>query len=145
MSDVDVTVETVPDPTGDLGDAIDHVVDNEQSLLIGNLLARVEALEAKVTPLESSVEWHDDLITLHDHAELATTADLTECEDRLAARIEELAPETAPEAAGDEIETSSEEQPESEQTAEQETSDSPPNSRRQRGSVANWYYSSSKL
>lgn len=135
MSDVEVTVESnepdSTDPVEEITEAVDHVVDVNQAEDIGALKAVVSQLRSDVDGLMGTVGYHDELITLHDHSELVTTSELTECEDRLAGMIEQTAviePEPIEEPSTDEPESST---------------DDPPNSRKGRRSIADMYYGKS--
>lgn len=136
MSDVEVTVESESADSGDTGeaiaDAIDEVIEVNQSEDIGALKAMVAQLRSDVDSLMGTTSLHDDLISLHDHSELVTTAELTECEDRLAGMIEQTVTEPVVEETTDESSEDSSDEP-----------DEPPNSRQNRRSIADMYYGKS--
>jgi hypothetical protein len=113
----------------EIADAVDDAQDRNEAMIIGALVARVDALEVTVASMQSSVGLHDDLISLHNHSEFATTTELTECEDRLAGMIEQSVTVDEPvvEDSTDGDDSSSSE-------------DEPPKSRANRRSIADMYY-----
>ena len=142
----DVVVHTSDDsPMEEVAEAIEQVAEQNQSLEIGVLIGRVEALEEKV-------QYHDDLISLHSHDGLAQQEVVMATEDRLVAKIDSLIDDAIDEAVEETNEEVVEETPEiaesNEEVAEheeEESNDEPPKSRAKRTPLAERYYKSSRL
>lgn len=120
-----------------VADAIDTAIEVEQSFEIGVIAGEVNAMK-------DQVQLHDGLIQLHSHDGFVTMADLQECEERICAKIDSIAPPME-EALTEPIEETTTEPETSDSESESESSDEPPRSRRNRGSIAERYYKSSKL
>lgn len=137
MTDIEVTIEPGDEASGteDVADAIDTIVDNEQSMLIGSLTAKVSELESKCAEYESKIDYLETCVSLHDHSGLATGEELSEVEDRICARIEAEQPEIDETPPPDSSETET-----SDSSDSGETSDTPPKSRANRRSIAEMYY-----
>lgn len=115
-----------------IAEAIDQAVEVEQSFDIGLLAGRLEAMEARV-------QMHDDLINLHSHEGFVERADLMDCEERMASRIDAV---SVPEVEAEIAEPTPEvvEQSNDNSTEEPTNNDTPPKSRKKRKSFAERYY-----
>jgi hypothetical protein len=137
VSDVEISIESGDESASEvateaIADAIDTAIEAEQSFEIGVVAGELNAVKDQVA-------MHDGLIQLHSHEGFVTVGDLRECEERLVARIDAISPPME-EVIDEPVEETVEE------TSEEETkTDDPPHSRRNRGSIAERYYKSSKL
>lgn len=134
----DVVVVTSDDSGEEIADAVEEVIEVEQSKDLGYCIAKIESLESDLAECKGTVQLHDDLINLHSHDGLAESMALQETEERICARIDAITPPPVVEDITPELV----EEPTEEETSS-ETSDEPPKSRSRKGlreTIASKYY-----